>query len=84
MEIEVFAEDGTNLSVPEFIFNTFDDIINFMDHPLKSSVDPRHVYSGYVVTYEIKEVSRFTVMDAKSPELEVVVVGEAGVFRRYL
>lgn len=34
------------LSVPALIFNAFDDIINnFIDPPLKPSVDPRHVLS---------------------------------------
>ncbi|MED6143513.1 putative carotenoid cleavage dioxygenase 4, chloroplastic, partial [Stylosanthes scabra] len=34
------------LSVPALIFNTFDDVINnFIDPPLKPSVDPKHVLS---------------------------------------
>ncbi|XP_061341772.1 probable carotenoid cleavage dioxygenase 4, chloroplastic [Gastrolobium bilobum] len=36
----------TETSVPALIFNAFDDIINnFIDPPLKPSVDPRHVLS---------------------------------------
>ncbi|KAJ1380940.1 Carotenoid oxygenase [Sesbania bispinosa] len=36
----------TEPSVPALIFNAFDDIINnFIDPPLKPSVDPRHVLS---------------------------------------
>ncbi|XP_016201356.1 probable carotenoid cleavage dioxygenase 4, chloroplastic [Arachis ipaensis] len=37
---------ASELSLPGFIFNAFDDVINnFIDPPLKPSVDPKHVLS---------------------------------------